>query len=239
MSLILDALRKSEQERRQADPLVLSPIGPEAAVLPRRRWGALPIVAAVVVAGVALGGYWFVASRLEVSLAGAGSAVKPNESRASSTAPLPAQGDISSSSAARPAPEFTPSPFVAAASQKGAVVRDLAKEARVEPREPAPAAAPKQEQVALAAPTPVPAPPPSESIKFLRAMPPEFQRALPELVVNIHIYAPREADRILYINNRQYHAGDKVRDDLVVQEIVEDGAVLRYRGQLFKLARPS
>src|SRR5581483_8342451 len=66
-----------------------------------------------------------------------------------------------------------------------------------------------------------------------------FSARAPELVVNIHIYAPREADRILYINNRQYHAGDRVRDDIVVEDIVQDGAVLSFRGQRFKLPRPS
>jgi len=57
--------------------------------------------------------------------------------------------------------------------------------------------------------------------------------------VTIHIYAPNPADRILYINNRPYRPGERVAEGVVVEEIVQDGAVLSYRGRRFKLPRPS
>jgi len=78
----------------------------------------------------------------------------------------------------------------------------------------------------------------STTIKFLRAMPPEFRRNLPPLAVNIHVYAPEASQRILYINNRQYHRGDQVAAGVMVEEIVQDGAVLSRNGVKFKLARP-
>jgi hypothetical protein len=84
-----------------------------------------------------------------------------------------------------------------------------------------------------------PVPPADGKIEFLSAMPPEFQQAVPSMTVNIHVYAADEASRILYINNRLYRRGDEISGGVRVKEIVPDGVVLRFHGQLFKLARPS
>lgn len=77
------------------------------------------------------------------------------------------------------------------------------------------------------------------SIPFLRSMPPDFQHGLPKLVVNIHVYSADKAQRILYINNRQYREGEYITDDVRVKEIIQDGAVLQHLGKLFKLSRPN
>jgi general secretion pathway protein B len=237
MSYILDALRKSEQERQQVEPLVLNPIGSDAIELPRRRLGPLTGVAAVVVFAAAVGVYGtFLAGRPGGAPENM-SATAPAESfKVGRPLPAPIPEEV------RPAPELKPSPF--ATAPRRSTVRDLSQEARVEPpRAPVPQliTAPQESAptVATAAPPPMPAESANEPIKFLRAMPAEFQRELPDLRVTIHIYAPRPADRILYINDRQYHVGDQVRDGVVVEAIVEDGVVLRFHGQRFKLPRPT
>lgn len=76
-------------------------------------------------------------------------------------------------------------------------------------------------------------------VPFLRTMPEDFQRSLPKLVVNIHVYSPDESQRMLYINNRQYHKGDQVGGGARVEEVVEDGVVMIHRGTRFKLQRPN
>lgn len=76
------------------------------------------------------------------------------------------------------------------------------------------------------------------SIPFLRSMPPDFQHGLPKLEVNIHVYSADKTQRILYINNRQYHEGEYITDDVRVKEIIQDGAVLLHLGKQFKLSRP-
>ena len=76
-------------------------------------------------------------------------------------------------------------------------------------------------------------------IRFVSAMAPDFQRGLPAMMVNIHVYAPEESQRILYINNRQVRRGDEMPGGVFVEEIVPDGAILRFRGERFKLPRPS
>lgn len=66
-----------------------------------------------------------------------------------------------------------------------------------------------------------------------------FRSSLPPLNVNIHVYSPDESQRILYINNRQVQQGERIQAGVLVEEIVQDGVVLRFRGQRFKLPRPS
>ena len=246
MSYILDALRKTERERQQTEPLILNPGAPEGIELPRRRLGSTAAAALALIGVLVFGAYWmFVTNQPAV--------IPPGTSPASASQRAPAAGTPvatpikaetqSAPNGVRPAPELKLSPF--AAKRPRAAIRDLAKEARVEqapapmvetPKAPASPVAKAEAPVAPAVDSPAPA---GESIKFLRAMPSEFRRGLPELKVTIHIYAPRAADRILYINNREYHVGEHVGDDVVVKEIVPDGVVLSYRGQLFKLPRPT
>lgn len=244
MSYILDALRKSEQERRHADSLVALPGVTETIALPPRRvapWMIL-IGVTVLLAGLAAGFYVLrqperVAATPNATAFSIPVTVVP--ARENGTTP-PVAGAAQPALVVPPPPELTSQPALSPAPMS-TDTRDLAAEARSELRKPKPpvvraredaaAATPAETKLALAAPA-------NEPIKFLNAMPPEFRKALPELTVNIHIYAPRDADRILYINNRQYHTGDHVRDDIVVEAIAEDGVVLSYHGQRFKLPRP-
>jgi general secretion pathway protein B len=86
-----------------------------------------------------------------------------------------------------------------------------------------------------------PPPPPdagSGPIPLLSTLPAEFQDRLPPMEVNIHVYSPDAAQRILYINNRAYRQGDEVTGGAVVEEVVADGVVLYYDGQRFRLPRP-
>jgi general secretion pathway protein B len=240
MSYILDALRRSEEERRQAESLVLTQGPAHPIELPHRRlapWAGVGIVAVVVVAVA----YWAITARhsdvtapSSAALNQATVAVPPTS--AVPSAAVPAVEAPAVATELRPAPELKTNPLVPLKASEG--TRDLADEAQAAPR--------KSKRARRAARSSGEAPAQGvangsgpEAIKFLRAMSPDFQRSLPQLVVNIHIYAQRESDRILYINNHQYHAGDRVRDDVRVEEIVEDGAVMSSRGQRFKLPRPS
>jgi general secretion pathway protein B len=60
---------------------------------------------------------------------------------------------------------------------------------------------------------------------------------LPELSVDLHIYADDPAKRAVFINGRRYTQGDSIVEGPRVEEITRDGAVLNYRGQRFLLPR--
>lgn len=74
---------------------------------------------------------------------------------------------------------------------------------------------------------------------WLSSLPEVFRSSLPPLEVNIHVYSTVEAQRILYINNRPVQQGERIQAGVMVEEIVQDGVILRFRGQRFKLPRPS
>jgi len=78
----------------------------------------------------------------------------------------------------------------------------------------------------------------TEPAPWLSALPDEFRASLPKLVITIHVYAAEEAQRILYINNRPLQRGSEL-EGVTVEEIVPEGAVLRTRGQRFRIPRPS
>jgi len=239
MSYILDALRKSERERQHAEPLVLHPIGSEAIGLPRPRVGLTVAIAVLVLAAIGLAAYWtLVSDRVGVAPTSNASVVPLAELPKAGSVPETAHADKARplTPEIRPAPKLKPNPFVAARSRS--TVRDLATEARVELPQPSPpTVAPSTPATSVTAATPTVVE--RDAIKFLRAMPAEFQRELPDLRVTIHIYAPQQSDRILYVNDRQYRAGEQVRDGVAVEEIVPDGVVLTFRGQRFKLPRPT
>ncbi len=60
---------------------------------------------------------------------------------------------------------------------------------------------------------------------------------LPELSVDLHIFAADPAKRAVFINGRRYTQGATIAEGPVVAEITRDGAVLTYRGRRFLLPR--
>jgi len=62
-------------------------------------------------------------------------------------------------------------------------------------------------------------------------------QALPELHLDVHVYATKPADRFVYINNRKYHEGTKLEEGPTVERIRRDGVVLNDQGIRFLLPR--
>jgi hypothetical protein len=124
------------------------------------------------------------------------------------------------------APPDSPPVEIAAPPSPSTVVRDLAEQARV----PAPRAASAAPPIQASAPA-------SADVPFLRSLPDELRRSLPEMTVNIHVYTPEESRRLLYINNREYHKGDFL-GGVLIEDVVPDGVLMNYHGVRFKLERP-
>ena len=62
-------------------------------------------------------------------------------------------------------------------------------------------------------------------------------QALPELHLDVHVYATKPADRFVYINMRKYHEGAVLQEGPLVERIRRDGVVLNYQGLKFVLPR--
>lgn len=229
MSYILDALRKSQQLRHPG-----SVPGPRGAV--HNISLSLP------------GSGWWLAAGLILLLGILAAALVFWHSTIGSIPPAPAVIPAVIMPVTKPEPVVAeqPSPPVANPAPDTSVVRDLAEEAKVPVRiAPKPPSVVRAHRKAAAPPRVTPAPDNapaeplvSDDIPLLQQMPAEFQRALPPLTLTIHVYAQSESQRILFINNREYHKGDQIEGGIRVEEIVPDGVVLSYQGQRFKLSRP-
>jgi general secretion pathway protein B len=62
-------------------------------------------------------------------------------------------------------------------------------------------------------------------------------QALPDLHLDVHVYATRAAERFVYINMRKYHEGSVLQEGPTVERIRRDGVVLNYQGLRFILPR--
>jgi general secretion pathway protein B len=64
-------------------------------------------------------------------------------------------------------------------------------------------------------------------------------QALPELHLDVHVYATRPGDRFVFINMRKYKEGNTLQEGPVLEKIRRDGVVLNYQGVRFILPRQS
>jgi len=233
MSYILDALKKSHQARRRGS-VATSP-GSVPRISPSLSDNGLWFTAGIIsLMGVTAVAFLFWRNTTDQT------PVSPPETVTSEAVTQPAGVALINDSPrivppAKPANNASPvgdladearvtAPGVAATRQKALVIKPNGKAA---------AANSKQQMNPIPPISLV-----SDDTPLLQQMPTEFQRALPRLAVTIHVYSPQESQRILFINNREYHKGDHIESDISVEEIVPDGVILSFRGERFKLGRP-
>jgi general secretion pathway protein B len=63
--------------------------------------------------------------------------------------------------------------------------------------------------------------------------------ALPELHLDVHVYATIPADRFVYVNNRKYREGMRLQEGPTVERIRRDGVVLNSQGTFVFCCRAS
>jgi general secretion pathway protein B len=225
MSFILDALKKSEVERqRQSMPgLMDAPAAPRRSRLPLWAiWlGALLTVNIVVLAVV------LVRNGAPASTpASAAAPVKRAESAAPAAAKAAAAPEHFSPLDAPPV--YAPEIPVTSSEDPAAAARSFAQRSAPHPlRRPDPVLvdeAPSENDELL----------PSISEVNLTGA-----QALPELHLDVHVYATKPSDRFVYINMRKYHEGNTLQEGPVLERIRRDGVVLDYQGLRFVLPRQS
>lgn len=252
MSLILDALKRAERERRN-DPMP----GVELPGLarPRRRRVWLRILG-----GIALGLVALVVLAVTVRLVRGKRASQP--AQATRTLPANAQPQIQARAAPSLSPAPTPTPAAAPVIPGTESVSTLDELSEPEPPPPAVASAspPPRTQTpaapaagdrnfgqvtAAATPPPEAAPesgqpgerevPPALTqpapLRKLREMPPEFRADFPLLNVQVHNYERESAQRFVIVNDRRYHEGENLAEGPKLVEIVREGMVLEFRGE--------
>jgi general secretion pathway protein B len=60
---------------------------------------------------------------------------------------------------------------------------------------------------------------------------------LPDLRMDLHVYSRNAKDRFVFINGKRYHEGDTTAEGAMIESITDEGAVLTAHGQRFLLPR--
>ncbi len=73
-------------------------------------------------------------------------------------------------------------------------------------------------------------------VPFLTELPETTQAKVPKLKFAGHVYSKQPAQRLIMINRKIVREGDMVETDLRLEEITHDGVILRYEGTRFRVA---
>jgi general secretion pathway protein B len=206
MSFILDALKKSENERQRSAVPGINDLPVIVRHSQTSGWMAV-LVAALSVVIVALGFAWWRASAPEPAAPNTVAADRPAD----------AMSEARQSGATQ----------TAVAEPQGPT-RDLAAEARLA----RPTATPRPTQtVAPAGAAPSPSPTPSATVAELRAT----GVAVPNLTLELHVFSDEPGRRFVFINSRKYVEGETLQEGPRLVAITTEGAILSQDGRTFLL----
>lgn|SRR5690606_23321292 len=198
MSLILDALKKSEQERRRERIPDLQSIHqaiPQRASSDGKKWGWLLLV---LLNAAAVGGWWW-----------------SQQSRTDVAAKDVVEKDVVEKQAAEKlvAHDAEPVAKTAVVEQTPVAPRQSpavdAEFTRIEP------------QSAVVAKNDLLAP-----IEEFDELGPDVRNALPAMTFSFHVYSADPQNRTIIINNQRMREGDPVSNGVVLERITEDGVIL-------------
>lgn len=236
MSLILDALKKAEKQRRYGEvPGIGSGI---ISGSPERR---SPLLLALFIPLLALlmfvlGRYWTFAPRTTeqepVKI------VTPQEQAtvsSNTSEPPPVQPQQPVVQVEIPAlPVETKPKIEEKPIQPQVIIPDkITPVAKARPTSPPPAVVQAPKQVAVA-PAP-PAPEQTVQVKTLDELPEGFVSHLPEIKIDIHSYDTRPGRSYVLINLHKYREGDYLAEGPLLVKIQPDGVVLDYLGERFHM----
>ena len=235
MSYILNALRKSEQERlkQQADSAAGKMLGHQPQVGQKSYKLIIVIVLVNLVALSGLG--WYVlrkdpAARLPETTP---AMTAPNNTQTKQEVIKPVTTPKPTPPLAKKADPATPSIANLINAKKNSSVSPKA----LKPIEK------KPEPLAEIKPVvPMPIKPSTNSktpsIPWLSELSPEFRRTVPDLKINVFVYAKEPAERFVMIDMVKYTVGQHIKDSLALREIRADSLVVEYNHQLFRIERP-
>ncbi|UZK03739.1 general secretion pathway protein GspB [Venatoribacter cucullus] len=208
MSYILDALKKSEQQRASAQPL---PAAVSLPVATAPAWSALPgalVVLALLLSLLLI--WWWPESATELA---------PQTVTATPPAPVAEPQTVLNSAEVADMPETrlpeAPPPVWVTADPS--VTNEPAAVPELQPALPA--------DSRLAELRPVEA-----RVETRRLPPLQSLRRIPALMINSHIYSPLADKRSVTINNRAWREGEPLAEGIVLQEITPQGIVLDVDG---------
>jgi general secretion pathway protein B len=250
MSFILDALKKSENQRQRQ-------VGPSLADIPLRRaradrpWWAVAVAALLV---VNLGVLVVVLTRDRTPTAPA--PVVAQQPAPAQQAPIVqpqaqlARPQVAPSMSA-PAPTRTNPAVHSLAEEAGAETEMLPNDESIDPDLSVAASVPEGPPLVRPITPPTVAPVPNHTTFGARARSAAAEEELlpthsslvangtnlPEMRLDIHVYSAKPNERFVFVNMRKYVEGQAMSEGPTVERITTDGAILNQRGTRFLLPR--
>jgi general secretion pathway protein B len=250
MSLILEALKKSEQQRRLGEaPTLGSPV-----VATRRRRNLLPVIVILIV--VAAAAAWWLTRSAPPPAApppATGAATKPMTAEPAATVaaapprarpvspPLASggQGRVKRGTVLAPQESVKVEPPAADKRSAAATTRPAAS-----PTAAGTAAPPAQKPLDKIGPAaddkPVaraPAAGADASLPSIWDLPYSTRKDLPAIDLTMHVYSSDPAGRFVVIKGARHVEGEELGQDLFLREIRQDGLVLEFKGERFFFPR--
>jgi general secretion pathway protein B len=235
MSYILDALRKSDQQRQHGQAPTLQMAEPAAATGGRQGALAYGLTALILLgSGIAIGWWqpWQAATPPTATpLPAAPLSTVPPPAPAPPLNPYPAVAETPAATAPAPAAiatdavlaAETPAPAPAAATKRSRNSADAAKN-----RPPKAAAHAPAKRTRPAAGTS------DQPLLTIAELPPAIRQELPPLSISVHAYSPRAAERIVGINNKLLREGGNLPPGLTLEQITPEGMIFSYKGYRFR-----
>ncbi|MAF83270.1 MAG: general secretion pathway protein GspB [Gammaproteobacteria bacterium] len=216
MSFILDALRKSENERREQTAPALS-AAPQATLTNKRTFW-LPILVVVLAINALIFGIIMLTS--EEPVATVAEPLRP---------PVQAPTEV---------PVQVPAPAPAPVKPE---VRSLREEAvhntaAATPID-GPAATPETTPSALPDPPPSPQPTIQEGLPSLDQLRTAGLVSIGSLHIDMHVYSTDAAKRFVFVNMKKYREGDRLTEGPMIEAITPDGIIMVQQGNRFQMSR--
>lgn len=200
MSLILEALKKSEQQRqREKAPSLQSIHQPVTVAIVKagRPWWLLAVF--VLICNFAFFGYWFWRQQNTATKVQVEPAARPE----ATVAPLNAQSAAQPDNANQPI-----------AAQEGSNRQNSQSEfTQISPRGAATQSAPVDS---------------AQRVEEINELPENIRNNLPAMTFSFHVYSENPEQRTIIINDRRVREGEEVSAGLRLQAITQDGVILLF-----------
>lgn len=212
MSFILDALKKSEEERKKLQQEQGSPYSPYfGGNVPMRKSRMVPaliITSVLLLITIILGAGWWYVDQQSTG----------NDVNIADVPPVtPVQETVS-----------VETETTADREDPAVETETTARNEQKVPAQITPATAEK-------APAPAPAASDGENIPLHSELPFSTRAMLPDMEFRGHVYSPIPGKRMIMADAAIVREGDLIAPELILQEITENGLIMKFQGTVFKI----
>ena len=73
---------------------------------------------------------------------------------------------------------------------------------------------------------------------YLRELPFRIQHKLPDIAINVFVYSDEPSERFVIINGNKYKVGQSLPNGINIKDMTSNNLVLEFQNQVFKIKRP-